>query len=171
MVSRLKQIFLMTIPILLPLLGGLLFLSLSPNYEAPQDRSLLLQEQQPGIEILSEQTVGRYIITEFRSQEVVGFGVFQKTLGRWKFDHMTVSQENLICDSFYMNDTLYFLIGTRLEEAASVTIQFVNGLNGQDAGLQTYPLEGKTLLILPAAQDTDEIQDITFRDASGNILT
>jgi len=170
MLSRLKQVFLMTIPILLPLLGGLLFLSLSPNYETPQERSLLLQEQQPGIEIISEQTVGRYIITEFRSQEVVGFGVFQKTLGRWKFDHMTVSQENLIYDSFYMNDTLYFLVGTRLDNAESVTIQFINGLNGLDAGLQTYPLEGETLLILPAAKDTDEIQFVSFLDTSGNLL-
>lgn len=170
MKSRLTQFFMPLIPVLLPLLLGLLIISASPSYDTEESRIEYVQSQYTNAEVFSQQSFQKYIICEFRSEDGIGYCLFQNILGRWQFDHSVISEEAIAIGDFYMGDTFYHAIVTDLEDTDTVTISYVNITSAEIVREETIQTNGQTMFVVAAAKDNHEIDSVTFYDASGQPL-
>ena len=167
MKSRLSQFLAPLIPALLPLLLGILYISAFPSYDTELERTEYIQSEYLGAEIISQQNFPKYIICEFRSDEGIGYCLFQKILGRWQYDHSVVTEESIAVGDFYMGDTFHHALVTSIDNANSVTITYVNITSGEIVREETIETNGQTMFVVPAAKDNHEIYSIAFFDASG----
>lgn len=168
MKSRLKQILTMAVPLLLPLILGVFFFGFMPGYNTLEKREAYLQEQCPGAEIIYESVIEeKYMVCHIRSESTLGFGLFQKTLGKWKFDDLALSEEDTAVGDFYLNDDHYYVVVTNRKNVDHAILSFTEAPTGKELPQQTVPVEGDGFFI--AMTDLEgTLTDIIFRDADGN---
>ena len=170
MKSSFQKLIGMMLPVLLPLLLGILLISAAPSYNSDSDRIEYIQEEYSNAEIISQNVYPKYIICEFRCDDGIGYCLFQKILGRWQYDHAVISQDTIALGDFYMGDTFYHAIITDIDNAASVEISYVNITSAEIVRQITMDTQGRTMFVVAAAKDNHEIHSISFLDASGNPL-